>query len=218
MTSKKFIDYAWDNELHKTPGILKDLVKILSNVRNLQKLSYIDVGCGNGAITKILAKFFKNTCGIDLSLDGIRLAKKNNISKIEFLHKDMDTLIKKKKYFDFVSAIEVIEHQYDPHLFISQLNLITKKNGYILISTPYHGYLKNLLISLLGMMDNHFTALWRHGHIKFFSLKTLKNLVLTKNIRIGNRSYQNNLSIINVSFSGRFFPFSRSMIFLLKKN
>lgn len=45
------------------------------------------------------------------------------------------------------------------------------------MSTPYHSYLKNLALALSGKMDNHFTALWDHGHIKFWSKKTLTLLL-----------------------------------------
>jgi hypothetical protein len=45
------------------------------------------------------------------------------------------------------------------------------------VSTPYHGYLKNLLIALLGRYDQHHTVLWDGGHIKFFSRKTLESML-----------------------------------------
>jgi hypothetical protein len=44
------------------------------------------------------------------------------------------------------------------------------------VSTPYHGYLKNLVISLLDKWDSHHTALWHGGHIKFWSQSTLTQL------------------------------------------
>jgi 2-polyprenyl-6-hydroxyphenyl methylase/3-demethylubiquinone-9 3-methyltransferase len=49
--------------------------------------------------------------------------------------------------------------------------------GVAVISTPYHGYWKNLAQALTGKMDGHFTALWDHGHIKFWSMRTLGELL-----------------------------------------
>ncbi len=46
-----------------------------------------------------------------------------------------------------------------------------------MISTPYHSYLKNLVLAVTGMMDAHFTVLWDHGHIKFWSMPTLTKLL-----------------------------------------
>ncbi len=48
-----------------------------------------------------------------------------------------------------------------------------KPGGMIVVTTPYHGYLKNLMLAVFGKMDRHFTVLWDHGHIKFWSRKTL---------------------------------------------
>jgi 2-polyprenyl-3-methyl-5-hydroxy-6-metoxy-1,4-benzoquinol methylase len=216
MKPNKLIDYSWCDDYYETPFISKDLIKIVKNIDCTSKKSYLDVGCGNGSITKKLSHFFKSTTGIDLSSQGIEQAKKNNNTNIEFLNLDLEMLIQKKK-FDFVSAIEVIEHQYDPYLFISQLAHVTRDNGYVLISTPYHGYFKNLLIALFGKMDRHFTALWRHGHIKFFSKKTLTALILAKNTIFGKTNLDYKFQIQNIFYSGRFFPLSRSMIFLIRK-
>ena len=33
-------------------------------------------------------------------------------------------------------------------------------------------------MALTGKMDSHFTVLWDHGHIKFWSMKTLSALLL----------------------------------------
>ena len=202
---KEFPDYNWEDDKTQTNNILHKLNKILSDIKPNQ-LTHLDVGCGNGAITKKLAKHFKSTHGIDTSKEGISFANKNNNNNIEFSCESIDDLLLKNKKFNFVSTIEVIEHVYDPFHFMNGLYNITENGGYVLISTPYHGYFKNLLISLLNLNDKHYTVSWPHGHIKFFSVKTLTELI--------NRY---NFSIESVNFSGRFYPFSHSMIFLLKK-
>ncbi len=51
------------------------------------------------------------------------------------------------------------------------------QGGAAVVSTPYHGYWKNLALAVSGKMDAHFTALWDHGHIKFWSEKTLRVLL-----------------------------------------
>ena len=206
---KKIINstYHWSDENVHTPFIAKDLKKILSE-RNFSNLEHLDIGCGNGFITKIINKFFKKTTGIDLSNEGIKLAKKKSkkIKNLNFLNIAPEKLIKKNIKFDVITTIEVIEHQYDPFEFMSNIEKLSKKNGYVLITTPYHGYIKNLILSLLGLMDNHFTALWTHGHIKFFSIKSLKKLISNYNF-----------DIEEINFSGRLYPLSSSMIFFLKR-
>jgi 2-polyprenyl-3-methyl-5-hydroxy-6-metoxy-1,4-benzoquinol methylase len=202
------INYKWESANHHTPKIENALSKILNNPI-YKSLNHLDVGCGNGALTVKFYKHFNKTLGIDLSEDGIKFAKKFENEKIKFEHESIENLIKNKNKFDFITAIEVIEHQYDPLDFVQKLEQITEKEGYILISTPFHGYFKNLLISLLNLNDSHYTALWKHGHIKFFSVKTFKKLI---------SSSCRNLEIKKIGYSGRFYPFSHSMIFLIKKN
>lgn len=47
-----------------------------------------------------------------------------------------------------------------------------------IISTPYHGYLKNLAVIAAGRFDHHFDPLWEGGHLKFFSVPKLRELFI----------------------------------------
>ena len=190
----KKLDYHWNSESHHTPKIEHDLAKILNNPE-YKLYDHIDVGCGNGALTVKFCKFFKKSLGIDLSEDGIKFAKKYENEKIKFENESIENLIEKGREFDFVSAIEVIEHQYDPMDFLIKLSKITKNDGFVIISTPFHGYFKNLLISLLNLNDSHYTVLWKHGHIKFFSVKTLRVAPKSTHSRANNKDFgQNSLT------------------------
>jgi hypothetical protein len=73
--------------------------------------------------------------------------------------------------------------------------------GNAILSTPYHGYWKNLAMALSGKMDAHFTALWDHGHIKFWSIRTLSILLE----EVGFRDLQ-------FERVGRIPPLAKSMI------
>ena len=52
-----------------------------------------------------------------------------------------------------------------------------RTGGQLICSTPYHGYLKNLVLAVTGKVDSHFTAFWDGGHIKFWSRHTLSKLL-----------------------------------------
>jgi 2-polyprenyl-3-methyl-5-hydroxy-6-metoxy-1,4-benzoquinol methylase len=79
--------------------------------------------------------------------------------------------------FDLVISSDVIEHLYRPADLLEAAIAILKPGGHLIIGTPYHGYIKNLALSVSGRMDSHFTALWDGGHIKFFSVRTLTELI-----------------------------------------
>ena len=75
-----------------------------------------------------------------------------------------------------------------------------------ILSTPYHGYWKNLALALCGRMDAHYTALWDNGHIKFWSMSTLSELL-------------REAGFINIRFErvGRIRAVAKSMIALASK-
>ena len=71
--------------------------------------------------------------------------------------------------------MEVIEHLYQPRAFVLFIRSILEASGggQFIVTTPYHGYLKNLTIAAANKMDHHLSALWEGGHIKFWSRRTL---------------------------------------------
>ena len=202
----KNFDYDWinNNTVHHK-YLIKSVEDILKQL-NTSDIDLLDVGCGNGVLTSKISKFFKHTTGIDLSGTGIEQAEKIKNEKLIFKNMSIEDVINSKKKFKFITSFEVIEHQYLPDDFLNKINQILDDNGIFLLSTPYNGYIKNLIISILGKNDWHYNPLWRHGHIKFFSVKTLTKILKECKFKI-----------LKKKFSGRIYPISCSMIFLNKK-
>lgn len=141
----------------------------------------LDVGCGNGSFANYLISKGYDVYGTDASLSGVTIANKSNPGHfyIQDLSTDeLPTELKELKFKTIIST-EVIEHLYDPRKYIQFCKSILEKSsgGNFIISTPYHGYLKNLLLSVFNAWDKHHTVLWNGGHIKFWSYKTLKSLL-----------------------------------------
>ncbi len=103
--------------------------------------------------------------------------------------------------FDVTISIEVIEHLYYPRSLIQAALRSLKPGGTFVLSTPYHGYLKNLFLSLLNKWDNHFNVLEDGWHIKFFSTYTLRKLL-----------YEEGFIDIEFCFGGRLPFLWKSMI------
>jgi 2-polyprenyl-6-hydroxyphenyl methylase/3-demethylubiquinone-9 3-methyltransferase len=116
--------------------------------------------------------------GIDLSPTGIALARQE-YPELEWAvmsaYDDLRSSLSRE--FDLVVSLEVIEHLFDPRLFLRRTFQVLKPGGLLVLSTPYHGYLKNFALALSGRLDAHFAALWDGGHIKFFSWPTLQTLL-----------------------------------------
>jgi 2-polyprenyl-3-methyl-5-hydroxy-6-metoxy-1,4-benzoquinol methylase len=136
-----------------------------------------DLGCGNGSVSAFLAKLGWEVSGVDPSHEGIAAAKVAYPNLRLDAGSAYDDLVSIYGSFPLVVSLEVVEHIYAPRDYARTLFDLVEPGGTAIVSTPYHGYLKNLALALTGKMDRHFTALWDHGHIKFWSVPTLTKLL-----------------------------------------
>jgi 2-polyprenyl-3-methyl-5-hydroxy-6-metoxy-1,4-benzoquinol methylase len=140
----------------------------------------LDVGCGNGWLAGRFRDLGCNVVGVDLSEQGIAIARRAFPEvRFELLAAD-DRLLARlgEAPFDLVISTEVIEHLYDPRSFVRGCCHALRPGGRFVLSTPYHGYAKNLALALAGKWDAHANPLWDGGHIKFWSRATLGQLLL----------------------------------------
>ncbi len=138
----------------------------------------LDAGCGNGSLAARIAHEGFSVYACDTSTSGIaqgRRAFPNVRFEVASVYDDLRALF--GETFDACVSTEVVEHLYDPRRFVSRVFDILRPGGLFVLTTPYHGYLKNLALALSGKMDNHYTALWDGGHIKFWSRRTLATLL-----------------------------------------
>jgi 2-polyprenyl-3-methyl-5-hydroxy-6-metoxy-1,4-benzoquinol methylase len=145
-------------------------------VARLKPARIFDLGCGNGAVADNLSRFAPVT-GVDVSESGVQIANRHFPHvKIE-VGSAYDDLASKYGRFPLVVSLEVVEHLYDPRRYAKTLFDLLESGGMAVVSTPYHGYWKNLALALTGNFDAHFTALWDGGHVKFWSIHTLEVLL-----------------------------------------
>ncbi len=139
----------------------------------------LDVGCGNGYTCGMFLERGCEVTGIDLSKSGIEIARRTYPSgRFELLAAD-DSLLDNlnAQPFDMIISTEVVEHLYAPRSYVQGVFNALKPGGKFICTTPYHGYLKNLAISLSGSWDSHWSPLWDGGHIKLWSRRTLSTLL-----------------------------------------
>jgi 2-polyprenyl-3-methyl-5-hydroxy-6-metoxy-1,4-benzoquinol methylase len=140
--------------------------------------SICDLGCGNGHIAGRLGLHGYQVTGIDASRSGIQIAR-CAYPAVNFVEARLDQDIQQLNLpmFDLVISSDVIEHLYRPSDLLEAAFALLKPGRHILVGTPYHGYLKNLALALTNRMDAHLSPLHDGGHIKFFSVKTLSQLL-----------------------------------------
>ena len=177
----QYKDYGYDND--QLSGEHAYILPVLrKKMKNANAETTLDIGCGNGSVARQLMNEGFDMYGIDASEKGITLAKAKHPDRFFLvdvtenkLHKDLAG-----KRFDTIISVEVIEHLYDPRAFVllcKSILLDNPQGGNLILTTPYHGYFKNLILALTGKLDNHFSVLWDGGHIKFWSKKTMTKLL-----------------------------------------
>lgn len=187
---------------HSHDYILPTVLRILREERKRTGAgSLFEIGCGNGSVANKLAADGFAVRGVDASTEGIIQAK------ARYPHLQLepgsayDDLSGKYGQFPVVLSLEVVEHLYAPRDFAARAKELVLPGGLLILSTPYHGYLKNLAIAAAGKFDTHVTALWDHGHIKFWSFATLTELLKEAGF--------SNMQLYRV---GRIPPLAKSMI------
>jgi 2-polyprenyl-6-hydroxyphenyl methylase/3-demethylubiquinone-9 3-methyltransferase len=172
--------YAYeDGDLNPSHDyLLPSLLQILASLGIPQDRKRIfELGCGNGAVAEVLTRHGYQVTGVDVSSQGVEQAQRRHPHLSLQRGSAYDRLTEAYGQFPVVISLEVVEHLYAPRLFARTLFDLVEPRGTVIVSTPYHGYWKNLALALTGRLDHHFTALWDHGHIKFWSMATMKQLL-----------------------------------------
>lgn len=155
--------------------------KVMELVRQLQPRRILDLGSGNGALCAELARAGYEVVGTDFDEQGVEIARQT-YPGLRFyaygVQDDPAQLVMQEGLFDLVVSTEVVEHLYNPHQLFAFASGVLAPNGRLLVTTPFHGYWKNLAICLLDKWDTHHAPLWYGGHVKFFSRQSLRQLFI----------------------------------------
>lgn len=182
------------------------LPQVKQALSDLTPSRMFDLGCGNGSVAKYFSDAGWTVTGVDPSEKGVTQAQANFPELDLHLGSAYDDLPNRFGNFPVVLSLEVVEHLYAPRTYAKTVFDLLEPGGRFVLSTPYHGYLKNVVLAVTGKMDAHFTALWDHGHIKFWSERTLAALLAE-------------VGFVDIRFSraGRIPPLAKSMIAVARK-
>jgi len=156
-----------------------NLPGILQFITDHSPQTVLDVGCGNGSLAAKIAERGHKVIGIDIAADGIAMGRRAfpNVSLYcRNVYDDLSDILPPDGV-DVGVSCEVIEHLYSPDRYLDSMRNAIRPGGYAIITTPYHGWLKNFAIGLVGGWDDHFMVHFEGGHIKFFSRKTLYEML-----------------------------------------
>lgn len=153
----------------------------------------LDVGCGAGSLVGELERGGFEATGFDISDRAVEIASARYPSSTFVRHsaEDLPWPVASQSQ-DVVAAFEVIEHLLRPRALLQGAREALRNGGHIAISTPYHGRIKDVVISLIAF-DHHFAP--EGDHIRFFTDAALRRLLAS-----------NGFEVEGVRHFGRFAP------------
>lgn len=144
-----------------------------------RKLAVLDVGCGDGTVSRLFLEAGNKVFGVDIVPDFVERAIEKGI-EAKTADVTKDGLPFPEGEVDVIYAGALIEHLYDPEFFLRECHRVLKEEGLPLLSTPNIASLTNRLRMLFGRGPKFYTSALRWefgGHIRIFTSGTLKRLL-----------------------------------------
>lgn len=168
----------------------------------------LDVGCGNGVISRHLGRMGYDVLGIDVSDRTIEKARTiAPLPNVRFMKKSAEELVASGEKYDIVICSEVLEHLNDPGKLLKVLYLTLEDRGKLIVTVPNGKGPREMLVTRPVLhLRNKRKGLWKFiiklktllgykgrtmqsaadnlDHIQFFSKKDLEELSTLYNFRI----------------------------------
>lgn len=98
----------------------------------------LDVGCGNGVISRHLGRLGFQVLGVDVSEKTIETARSltKNLPNVQFQTKSAEELVASGEKYDAVICSEVLEHLHDPGSLLNVLYQTLTDNGRLIVTVP----------------------------------------------------------------------------------
>jgi len=147
-----------------------DFESIVNPIKN-EVDKALDIGCGEGYVTKHIHDMGINVEGVDVSEDVIELARVR-YPEIKFTVKSIYELSKYKEKYDMVFAIEVLEHLDSPRKAVEELKKVSRK--YIFISVPNEPFFRLANVLRLKYLRNFGNT---PGHINHWTIWSFRRFL-----------------------------------------
>ena len=154
----------------------QDFAKFIDNLMQKKKSNIIEIGANDGFLCSVLKDYNHNVLAIDSSKLMTELCQQRGISSINMIFSlksvENSNLVGAKH--ECIIANNVFNHSNDPLDFLLAVKNLLTKDGYFVFEVPYW---LNLVDSL------HFDQIY-HEHISYFTVFSLKNLLLLAGFEI----------------------------------
>jgi 2-polyprenyl-3-methyl-5-hydroxy-6-metoxy-1,4-benzoquinol methylase len=183
----------------------------------------LDVGCGNGVISRHLGQFGYEVLGIDISQKTIDVARsKNKLPNVRFEAVSAEALTAQGQQYDAVICSEVLEHLHQPGLLLHTIYSSLKPEGVLIVTVPNGNGPREVCVTKPMLRARNSPKLWAFinsvkkslgfkgttvqsqadnlDHVQFFTCKDLRELAAAHDFKI--------VQIAKTNFVEDVFPFS----------
>ncbi|MCH7713609.1 MAG: class I SAM-dependent methyltransferase [Chloroflexi bacterium] len=158
-----------------TPKKKRLALESLKELGQPETVRILDYGCGDAVMVQAFHDAGYQVEGTDIS-EVVINSNKEKLPHLNFKLTSPDSLAPYSDgSFDAIFCSEVIEHLYDVNFVFSDFNRLLRPGGQLMLTTPYHGLVKNLIIALF-FFEAHYRPTWQH--IRFFTKKSLTQVCL----------------------------------------
>lgn len=149
---------------------------------NLSNQRILDVGCASGLLGAQLKSNGNFVYGIDSDVSQLKIASKQlDVVKRIDITKPNPNL---PRDFDVIIFADVLEHIYDPAAALKEFCQLLAPGGQIVISLPNIACINVRLGLLLGQFNYQDYGVLDKTHIRFFTLKSARELVEKASFKI----------------------------------
>ena len=173
---------------------------ILKSLPNNPKI--IDFGCYKGDFLVSLGDELPGSVLFGVDIENF-VAQKYKINFFKINLNDKNELNQLNNYkFDIIILGDILEHILDPEEILNEMHRFKNIDSNIYLSIPNSAHWYFRLKIFLGKFDYKDNGLFDKTHIKFFTLKTIKALILKCNFQIVELEYSSipweNIRVRNV--------------------
>jgi len=111
--------------------IIKSVIQ--KTLKKTKGLRFLEVGCGTGFVLSQLEKMGFTVTGVDVYLEGLRLAQKR--TKATLICGDLKNINHKTK-FDALGLFDVLEHVGNQKPFLKDCHRLLKSRGFLFLTVP----------------------------------------------------------------------------------
>lgn len=160
----------------------KKLIKevIEKFIKNKNKLSFLEIGCGNGILLSMFEKLGFSVTGLDINREGLKFARKRTNATL--ICASLSKFHPKGKY-GAIGLFDVLEHIEDDKSFLEKCKSLLRAKGTIFITVP-----ANMI--LWSKMDEV------SGHKRRYTKKDLNILLQRTGYRVEFINYFNYILFI----------------------